>query len=348
MDRGSKQTARSATSALLIALVVMVWAVPSEGAAHSFVPGRAGITTRARAHTSTSNFSLQKRRDNHNAPSSLPAAARFREVEGRGLLCKIWVNNSGPYNFAIDTGAGATLMSKRVAAESRIALAGAHSVSLSGLSGVQGAAGREATLTSLAIGARENLLPAKGLVIMTDALPPDLDGVLDPTESYWPLGYTIDLPNDTITAFDPRTTPLRGVAEPPGGAIVQWFFDGTSRRPFVALDAGPRALLDTGSGFGLAVSDQAARSFGILSTRGRERAGVADIGRGRVGSRRVEPVTIQIGSLVLRRIPTDLLTGASNGAPVLLGRDALRPFEISFDPLSRLIRLRPGDLSARR
>jgi hypothetical protein len=327
----------------------MVWAVPAKGTAHSFVQTRASNTTHARTNTSISNFSAQKRRA-VNAPTlPLPAAARFREVEGRGLLAKVWINNSGPYSFAIDTGAGASIISKRVAAESRVALAGARSVSLSGLSGVQGAEGREAALASLAIGTRENLLPARGLVIVTDALPPDLDGVLDPTESYWPLGYTIDLPNDTISAFDPRTTPLRGLAEPPGGAIVQWFFDGTSRRPFVALDIGRRALLDTGSGFGLAVSEQAARSLGIASTRGgRERASVTDLGRGRVNARRVEPVTIQIGSLVLRRIPTDLLTGAGNGAPVLLGRDALRPFEISFDPVSRLIRLRPVEASAHR
>ena len=357
MDSGSKQTARRATSAFLIALAVTLWAVPAKGTAHSFVQRRAAETTLARAeNASTFNFSAQNRRESSappqrrgdNALTRLPSAARFREVEGRGLLVKVWINNSGPYSFAIDTGAGATIISRRVAAESRVALAGAHAVNLSGLSGVQGAEGREAAPGSLAIGVRENLLPGKGLAIVTDALPPDLDGVLDPTESYWPLGYTIDLPNDTISAFDPRTNPLRGLAEPPGGAIVQWIFDGTSRRPFVSLDTGRRALLDTGSGFGLAVSEQAARSFGIASGRGREREGVTDLGRGRVQARRVEPVTIQIGSLVLRRIPTDLLTGAANGAPILLGRDALRPFEISFDPLSRLIRLRPGDISARR
>ncbi|HVG28273.1 MAG TPA: retropepsin-like aspartic protease, partial [Pyrinomonadaceae bacterium] len=150
------------------------------------------------------------------------------------------------------------------------------------------------------------------------------------------------------SAFDPRTTPLRGLSAPPGGAIVQWFFDASSRRPFVMLDAGRRALLDTGSGFGLAVSENVAQSFGIASIRGRERASVRDLGRGSVSARRVEPVTIQVGGLVLRRVPTDVLTGASNGAPVLLGRDAMRPFEISFDPVSRLIRLRPGDESSRR
>jgi len=259
------------------------------------------------------------------------------------LLVKVWINNSGPYSFAIDTGAGATIISKRVAAESRIALAGTSRVSLSGLSGADGAEGREASLRNLAIGARDNILPGKGLVIVTDALPPDLDGVLDPTESYWPLGYTLDLPNDTISAFDPRETPLRGLSAPLGGAIVQWLFDASSRRPFISLNAERRALLDTGSGFGLGINENAARSFGIIATRGRERSsGVQDLGRGRINARRIEPITIQIGSLVLRRIPTDLLTGTAVGAPVLLGRDALRPFEISFDPVSHLIRLRPS------
>jgi hypothetical protein len=235
-----------------------------------------------------------------------------------------------------------------VAAEATVALSGARTVTLSGLSGVGGAQGREATTRSLAIGTPENLLPAKGLAIVTDALPADLDGVLDPTESYWPLGFTINLPGDTISAFDPRATPLRGLAAPPGGAIVPWLFDGGSRRPFVMLDTGRRALLDTGSGFGLAIDEAAARTFGIAETRGRERAGVRDLGRGNISARRVAPVTIQIGALVLRRIPTDLLSGAASGAPVLLGRDALRPFEISFDPVSRLIRLRPADASTRR
>jgi hypothetical protein len=339
--------AQRATSAFLIALAVTLWAAPSIGAAHSFVALSGGQTAKNTFPlNSTSNSSGQKGRAATGA--TLPAPAHFREVEGRGLLVRVWVNNSGPYNFAIDTGAGATIISRRVAAEARVALAGARTVTLSGLSGVQGGQGREAAPGSLALGTPENLLPGKGLAIVTDALPSDLDGVLDPTESYWPLGFTISLPDETISAFDPRATPLRGLAAPPGGAIVQWLFDGSSRRPFVMLDMGRRALLDTGSGFGLAISDAAARSFGITSTRGRERAGVRDLGRGNIGARRVEPITIRIGSLVLRRIPTDLLSGAASGAPVLLGRDALRPFEISFDPLSRLIRLRPADGSTRR
>ena len=347
MDCGLKQTAQRATSAFLFALAVTLWAAPDIGAAHLFVGSGGQTLNEHHPHNSTSG-SFRQRGRGAGLTAALPAPARFREVEGRGLLVSVWVNNSGPYNFAIDTGAGATIISRSVAAEARVALSGAHPVTLSGLSGAQGAQGTEATPRSLAIGTRDNLLPAKGLAIVTDALPSDLDGVLDPTESYWPLGFTINLPGDTISAFDPRLTPLRGLAAPPGGAIVQWLFDGSSRRPFVMLDAGRRALLDTGSGFGLAINETAARSFGIVSTRGRERAGVRDLGRGDIKVRRIEPITIQIGSLVLRRIPTDLLSSAASSAPVLLGRDALRPFEISFDPVSRLIRLRPADASTRR
>ncbi|HEV2799397.1 MAG TPA: aspartyl protease family protein [Pyrinomonadaceae bacterium] len=324
MDCGSKRAAQRATTAFLIALAVTSWAVSIPGTAHSFV-----------------------QRGRNASAGVVPAPARFREEEGRGLLARVWVNNSGPYNFAIDTGAGATIISRRVAAEARVALSGARSVTLSGLSGGRGSQGQEASMRSLAIGAPENLLPAKGFAIVTDALPEDLDGVLDPSEAYHPFGFTINLPTDTISAFDPRTTPLRGQPTPPGGAIVPWLYDGSSRRPFVMLDTGRRALLDTGSGFGLAINETAARSFGINATRGRERAGVRDLGRGNVSARRVEPITIQIGSLVLRRIPTDLLSGASSSAPILLGRDALRPFEITFDPLSRLIRLRPAEDSTR-
>ena len=276
------------------------------------------------------------------AAGRLPAPARFREVEGRGLLVRAWVNGSGAYTFAIDTGAGATIISRRVAAEARVGMLAGRAINLSGLSGAGGAAGREARLESLAVGEPGNYVPARGLFIVADSLPPDLDGVLDPTESFWPLGYTLDLPNGELIAFDPRVTPLRAAA-PPGGATVSWLNEAGSRRPFVRLDSGQRALIDTGSGLGLALSGQAAQSLGLISGAGRAReGGLRDLGRGRVDARRVEPATVRIGALVLRRVPTDLLTGAAADAPVLLGRDALSPFRIAFDPLNRLIRFTPS------
>jgi hypothetical protein len=108
------------------------------------------------------------------------------------------------------------------------------------------------------------------------------------------------------------------------------------------LDLGRRALLDTGSGFGLAMNETVARASGIMIGAGRERNGVSDLGGGQIAARRIAPVTVSIGSLVLRRIPTDLVSGVETSAPILLGREALQPFQLTFDPANRLIRLAPG------
>jgi hypothetical protein len=45
--------------------------------------------------------------------------------------------------------------------------------------------------------------------------------------------------------------------------------------------------------------------------------------------------------MALRNVPTDLVYGAEMGAPIILGRDALRPFKLTFDPLNRLISISP-------
>jgi predicted aspartyl protease len=271
----------------------------------------------------------------------IPYAVRFREATGRGLLVRAWVNGTGPYSFAVDTGAGATIISARVAQDARVGIRRGSSVNISGLSGVGAGAGREGLVRELALGEADNVLPSGRTVVVTDGLPSDLDGVLDPVEAFWPLGFVIDPARSEISAFDPRTNPLRVSDAPPGGAVVPWIFSGGSKRPFVMLDGGRRALIDTGSGFGLALSPEAARSFGLLSNNGRTREVVRDLGGGSVTSRRVAPATIRIGTLELRSVPTDLLSGVAAGAPILLGREALAPFRLSFDPQHRLIELAP-------
>jgi hypothetical protein len=194
---------------------------------------------------------------------------------------------------------------------------------------------------TVALGSRENSLPARGLFVIAPGLPSDVDGILDPSELLGSLGYVIDIPTGELSFFDPRVQPLRTGAVPTGGAVVPWLTEGGSRRPFVMLAGGRRALLDTGSGFGLAVDESAARALGILATEGRQRGGTRDLAGGEVPTRRVRAATVSIGALVLRGVPTDLLIRAEKGAPVILGRDALRPFRISFDPLNRLIMLDP-------
>ena len=346
MGHGPKAGLRATcapAAALLIALALNCWAAPrASGAAHlSFTPA---LSFAPAAPAGRLLFNLRNSLAQVGAraeASALPAPVRFREAGGRGLLVRTWVNGKGPYYFAVDTGAGATVISRRVAAEARVAVHADRAISVSGLSGGRGSAAREASLGALAVGDSGNRLPGRGLVVVADSLPEEVDGVLDPTQTYSPLGYVIDFSAETIRAFDPRQSPLRRDDVPPGGAVVPWLSDGESRRPFVQLAEGRRALLDTGSGFGLAVTPEAASALGITGGSGRERGGVIDLGRGRVGARRVTPATVHVGPLALRNVPTDLLSGASAGAPVILGRDALRPFELTFDPVNRLVRFVP-------
>lgn len=339
MSVGSNRSTLGAFGVVLLALASMMWAASFEGAAHS----------RQREIKQTRRAAAQldgRRAFEGKDESALPASVHFREVEGRGLLVAVWINGVGDYTFALDTGAGATILSERVAREARVPLNG-NQARISGLSGAGAATGREAVLRSLAIGDHENFLPSKSPVIITGALPQGIDGVLDPTEGYWPLGYIIDMPNNQISAFDPRVNPVRAGDAPPDGAVAPWLMDGRTRRPFVMLDLGRRALLDTGSGFGLAVNETVARASGIMTSEGgRQRGGVRDLGGGQIAARRIAPITVRIGTLTLRRIPTDLVSGVESGAPILLGRDALQPFHLTFDPLNRLIRLAPGRSSS--
>ena len=336
MKRNFVVFALCALMALIVASIAKTGAAPSVGAASWF---RYNI---ARSHFSAARGPLRQRAGRGGGePGRVPDEVRFREVAERGLLVDAWVNGAGRYTFAIDTGAGATLISPRVAQAAGITTSD-RPVQIGGLSGSGFVSGREATVRSLAVGDSGNFLPARGQVIVTDAMPSDIDGVLDPTEAYWPLGYSIDLPHGVLSAFDPRLHPLRINEAPPGGAVVPWVSDNDGRRPFVMLDNGHRALVDTGSEFGLAVSESAANSFGIASASAtRRNSSASDLSRGTIQSRRVAPATVRVGPLTLRGVPTDLLSGVAAGSPVLLGRDALRPFQITFDPLNRLIRFVP-------
>lgn len=309
------------------------WAVPV-GAAHLSSPVAAAS---ARVHLTEA---VHKLKSVPQRPSSfkIPRTVYFRETPDRGLLVSLWLNGAGPFNFAVDTGAGATIVSSRVAAQAGVAGTGrSHRiVGLSGVSNIRTA--REIKIRSLAIGDRDNLLPGTDTILMADIFPGDIDGVIDPTESYWPLGYVIDFPGRALSAFDPALNPLRSSQAPADGTVVPWVREASGRRPYVLLDDGQKALLDTGSEFGLALRDN---SSGVAERRSAANRPIQDLGGGTITARRVAPLTIAIGSLALQRIPTDLVSGLEPNAPVLLGRAALRPFRLSFDPLNRLIEIEP-------
>jgi hypothetical protein len=265
----------------------------------------------------------------------VPRTVNFREVSGRGLIIRTWINSAGPFDFAIDTGAGATLLSPRVADEANVATRSDRSTSIAGLTG-SAISARAASIQSLAIGDSDNYLPVKGEAFVITGLPGDLDGVLDPTEGFSPLGYVIDLPHRELSSFDPRTNPIRINEQPEEGAVVQWLREARGRRPFVMLDNGDRALIDTGSNLGLAIRDSGPRDSKAPVNS------VRDVGGGTISARRVAATTISIGALTLRRIPTDLVSGTDSTAPVLLGLSALRPFRLRFDPVHRLIEIAPS------
>ncbi|MDX6574481.1 MAG: hypothetical protein QOE96_434 [Blastocatellia bacterium] len=310
----------SSKAKLLFAVLLLVTTV---GRAVSF-----GAALSAARHTG------QTRKAAPAALPTIPGPVSFHEVPGRGLIVRTWINSVGPFDFAIDTGAGATLLSQRVADEARVLIKSGRT-SIAGLSGTATSA-RNASLHSLAIGDSDNYLPAKGEAMVITGLPRDLDGVLDPTEAFSPLGYVVNLPQHELSAFDPRSSPLRSNEQPDEGVVVPWLREGAGRRPFVLLDNGDRALLDTGSNLGLAIRDPGS------SDRKAPAYTVRDVGGGQISSRRVAATTVSIGSLVLRRVPTDLVSGAEADAPVLLGLSALRPFRLRFDPLHRLIEIAPG------
>jgi hypothetical protein len=299
---------------LSIALSVLAaaWAVPVSGAARFFAGARA----------------RQVRRD-----STLPQPARFRVNRERGLLISTWVNGRGPYIFAIDTGAGLNVVSERLVSVAGLRVTQTRQTEVSGLSGATSSSNREAAIDTFALGYQNNLLPSGKNALIVSYLPAGIDGILDPTEAFAPYGYSIDMSNGQIAALDDGRELSH--SSPSDDATVEWLRRGDSNRPFVRLGDGRLALIDTGSRFGLAISDRQA----IVISRNKTPHTIPslDLGGGTINARRVAPTTISIGELVLRGIPTDILSGVAEDAPVILGRDALFPFKISFDPRQRLI-----------
>ena len=312
---------RAKLSIALTALAAMVWAVPNAGAAHLVSKPVAGEV---------------------RPVGALPLPARFRLHKESGLLLRVWLNGSGPYTFVIDTGAGLNVITDSVARESQLPVRTVRPTIMGGLTTARISSNREAVISQMALGDQGNRLPSQKTALIVSSLAPGIDGILDPTETYSPFGYSIDISNERIEAIDTdRVRSKRGQASMEGaegseGAVVPWLHVGESNRPFVRLGDGRIALVDTGSGFGLAVSERDAVIIGLNRGRGNTE-GIRDIGGGTIFSRRVSPSTISIGELVLRGIPTDILSQVETDSPVILGRDALYPFKITFDPRRRLI-----------
>jgi Aspartyl protease len=311
--------AKLATALSTLIAVMVVWAVPIAGTAHHLL----------RTDETAEVWSA--------GPTVLDPIP-FKESKNRGLLVTTWINGSGPYTFAIDTGAGVSLVSRNLVQRAGLQLQKSRQTLVGGLSSGVIASNQSAQIREVALGSRNNALRTSFQAAVVPSLPAELDGILDPTEVFQPFGYSIDLPQGQLRVFDLNGSGLRLSNTAQEGAVVKWIRQRGDHRPFVRLGDGRLALVDTGSGFGLAISDS--RSFG----NHRDEARVTrDLGGGVVQSRRVAPVTVNIGPLVLRNIPTDLLSGAAAGTPLILGREALYPFRITFDPSGSLIAIEPSE-----
>ncbi len=308
----SKAKLAIALSTLSVALVA--WAVPGSGIAHQSV-----------------------RRPETRA-QMLIAPVRLRD-EREGLLASGWINGAGPFVFAVDTGAGVSLISRNVIQKAGLTVSKSRRPLVGGLSTSPIASNQETQFSGLALGRPDNTVPGTVSAAVVENLPGSIDGVLDPTEVFKPFGYSVDLPNRELRVFDTSSRRLRVTDAPAGGAVVRWMREEGSHRPFVRLDDGRLALVDTGSVFGLALTD--VRVVG--SNHRRNENSVHDLGGGTVQSRKIAPQTVSIGALVLRGVPTDVLTGVAPGTPIILGRKALFPFRITFDPAARLIAFEPAE-----
>ena len=307
--------------ALSTLVATVVWAVPAIGTAHRLFRDRTLVVT-----TSKPVFSVDP----------IP----LRNDEDHGLLAKGWINGAGPFVFAIDTGAGASLVSQRVAAQAKLQVTKARTPLVGGLSTSPISSDQEAAINGLALGKPGNRVPGRVLAAVVPNLPRAIDGILDPTEVFSPLGYTVDLPNRELRVFDAS---LNVNQQPRDGAVVRWVREAGSHRPFVKLGDGSLALIDTGSALGLALNERQVVRPQRSSQRQADARTSQDLGGGRVQSRRISPQTVNIGALVLNGVPTDVLSGVAPGTPIILGRRALFPFRITFDPTARLIAFEPAE-----
>lgn len=302
--------AKLAIALIILSVATVVWAVPKAGIAHQ------------RLQPETQSVLSVRLRDGRD-----------------GLVANAWLNGAGPFTFAVDTGAGVSLISRSVADRAHLQVTRSRRTLVGGLSTSPIGSNQEARLADLTLGTPGNRINTKAVAAVVADLPGSIDGILDPTDVFSPLGYSVDLPNRELRVFDPVSQGVRLNRVPRGGAVVRWVREAGNDRPFVRLSDGRLALIDTGSGFGLALTD--GRVVG-----GRSHADVEnrhDLGGGRVQSQEIEPQRVSIGALVLNGVPSDVLSGVAPGTPNILGRRALFPFKITFDPMARLISFEPAE-----
>ena len=89
--------AKLAIALTTLSVAIVAWAVPIHGIAHQRLRG-----SEQSAHW--------------------VAPIRLRERDRGGLFVSAWLNGAGPFVFAVDTGAGASLITRDAVARARLAV----------------------------------------------------------------------------------------------------------------------------------------------------------------------------------------------------------------------------------
>ncbi|HYV14009.1 MAG TPA: retropepsin-like aspartic protease, partial [Pyrinomonadaceae bacterium] len=154
----SKAKLAIALSTLIVATVA--WAVPITGIAHQRVQ--------------------------QSRAADIMAPVRLKDERERGLLAQGWINGAGPFVFVIDTGAGVSLISRNVAAQTRLAVTKSRRTLVGGLSTSPIASNEETRIAGLALGQRDNSVRGSFTAAVVASLPGSIDGILDPTDVFRP------------------------------------------------------------------------------------------------------------------------------------------------------------------
>src|ERR1044071_9112399 len=132
--------ARIAIALITLSVATVVWAVPKPGTAQSPLP--------------------IKLRDGHD-----------------GLVANAWINGAGPFVFAIDTGAGVSLISRNVVDRAHLQVTRSNRPLVGGLSTARIASDEETRLSDLALGQPSNRINTRALAAVVTSLPGSIDGI---------------------------------------------------------------------------------------------------------------------------------------------------------------------------
>jgi predicted aspartyl protease len=281
------------------------------------------------------------------APIVAPARAAQVPLDDLAgiLVVSATVNGKGPYHFVLDTGAGITVVTPRLA--QAIGVAAAASDIAHGTTD-QTVAVRLATLATLTIGAATQTNVAAAIV----PLPPDLtyqgaygtiDGIVGAT---FLRNYAVTF---DIAAGRATLTPVAAFKPPDGFGAIPLTFT-TDTVPVVSANvenATGRFELDSGNNDDVLLTQSFTRAYGIGAGYQKpvhtEYVGVG----GSAGATRVRLESMSLGPFVMHGVPADISEASSNtlqrdGTDGNFGYDVFRQFVVTIDYGSKRLYLQPS------